>query len=489
MPESITHTMHFPWVLSSLCLLLIGAVWSWRAKLADQARQRGVIAMAFSTFALLCAVIELSLANTIQLFEPLPKWAQWFIVDALNTTPLLLFAAVAFGLIVFAPKRKVTPNWVAGMLIVTAMTLLAYASNNVIFFVVGWAGSIAPLLTRSFFTISGDKELPALAKGILITSIIALIGGIVALALATSHFELNLSTQYNGKSSLMVCAFGLLMIAVVLRKGLLPAHSWMLSAYERGPLLPLNLFVNGHLGAFMIARIVIPMMPDVANASLPMLGDFGLITAAYTSLLAIVEKQPRRLLALLSISQASFILTGLESTNPDAIAGALVLWQVVVIATTMMAAVYTSLEARIGTALETTGFLGLAIKAPRLAVFFIAGGLALVGLPLTLGFCAEDLLLHGTLETHPQFGIVLPIVTALNAFHVLRLFARLFLGQPVAAARTMTDALPRERWALTMALLFLLLGGLRPNLLVKAPSAAAERIIAQFNHSHQTAEK
>jgi hypothetical protein len=70
----------------------------------------------------------------------------------------------------------------------------------------------------------------------------------------------------------------------------------------------------------------------------------------------------------------------------------------------------------------------------------------LVILPLTLAHAAEDLLLHGTLETHPHLGIfILPIVTALNAFHVMRLFTTTFLGQPVRAAQTITDALPRER--------------------------------------------
>jgi NADH-quinone oxidoreductase subunit M len=91
--------------------------------------------------------------------------------------------------------------------------------------------------------------------------------------------------------------------------------------------------------------------------------------------------------------------------------------------------------------------------------------LASGGLPLTLGYYGENLLLHGILETHSQLGIVLPLVTALNAFHVLRLFARLFLGRPIQATRGLSDALPRERWALTLALLFLLIAvsrGVRP---------------------------
>ncbi|MFM8395051.1 MAG: hypothetical protein ACKOB4_14115 [Acidobacteriota bacterium] len=103
--------------------------------------------------------------------------------------------------------------------------------------------------------------------------------------------------------------------------------------------------------------------------------------------------------------------------------------------------------------------------------------MALVGLPLTLGFPAEDLLLHGTLETHPLLGIILPIVTALNAFNVMRLFTSLFLGQPGRAALAITDALPRERWVLTLAILFLVLGGLYPAIFVHLPERAATNLI------------
>ena len=207
------------------------------------------------------------------------------------------------------------------------------------------------------------------------------------------------------------------------------------------------------------------------------------MTAGYTAILAISERQPRRLLALLTISQSSFLVAGLESTNPDAIAGALVHWQVAVVATSILTAVYTGLEARLGMVLDSREHLGLASKAPRLAVFFVIGGLALVGLPLTLGFAAEDLLLHGTLETHPQLGIILPIVTALNAFQVIRLFTALFLGRPGQAAETIADALPRERWVLTAAILFLIIGGLFPEIFVHLPArAAGELIHLPFGH-------
>ena len=153
----------------------------------------------------------------------------------------------------------------------------------------------------------------------------------------------------------------------------------------------------------------------------------------------------------------------------------------------MLALVYTAIEARLAVPWDGIRSLGLALSAPRLAVFFAVGGLALVGLPLTLGFPAEDLLLHGTLESHPHLGIILPLVTALNAFHVLRLFIRLFLGQPSAEAKVMVDILPRERWALTLALLFLVVGGLRPMPLMRLPVTAAEHLTSVIQNMGHTA--
>jgi NADH-quinone oxidoreductase subunit M len=112
--------------------------------------------------------------------------------------------------------------------------------------------------------------------------------------------------------------------------------------------------------------------------------------------------------------------------------------------------------------------------APRLAVSFAVFGLALVGLPGTLSFCSEDLLIHGTLMSHPLGGLLIPIATAMNAVSVFRLFTRLFLGNRRTGFTVMADALPRERWILTAGILFVVLGGLFPNVIVAQHSAEVD---------------
>ncbi len=486
--------LFFPLLSFSVFLPIVLSIFVWKLANNETARRWTATGLAVNFIALLTASLSVARVPAARLTEPL--W-QWFVVDALNAVPLALFAALVLGVVILAPKRKLTPQWLAGLLWVSAATTAAYAANNLIIFVLGWAGSLAPfLLTRAFArpafaakvnlpmansSVTGKRALPVFAQFALITSLVSLCIGIGLLIYAVPQASwqeaISLTLARTGDTQLLFTAFAFLMGAVILRKGIFPAHSWVVTSFEHGSLLPLTLLVNGHLGAFLVARIVLPLLPDVAHNAWPLFSNLGLFTAAYAAVLALVASNPRRLLALVAISQSAFLLTGLESNTPVGIAGSLVLWQVVAVSTTMIAAVYTGLEARLGATLDDKGFLGLAVGAPRLAVFFAAGGLALVGLPLTLGFPAEDLLLQGTLAANPYLGVVLPIVTALNAFSVVRLFARLFLGQPIVAARDLADALPRERWVLTAALLFLLLGGLFPAPLLRLPALAAERIV------------
>ena len=160
------------------------------------------------------------------------------------------------------------------------------------------------------------------------------------------------------------------------------------------------------------------------------------------------------------------ILRYTSVTPAEGMTGALVHWFVVTVSTTGLFGVLRLLEVRFGENLTASVHLGLAEHAPRLAVFFILFGLALVGLPGTLSFCSQDLLIHGTLSSHPQTGLLLPIAIAMNAVSILRLFTRLFLGKRRTGFTVTADALPRERWILTVSVLFVVLGGLFPNLIV-----------------------
>lgn len=280
--------------------------------------------------------------------------------------------------------------------------------------------------------------------------------------------------------------FGLLVVAVIFRKGICPAHAWVADAAESGPAIPTALLLNGHFGALLVAKLIVPLFPNTSVDLFPLLSYLAIATALYVAIRALTETSPRRLLAFIALSQSACILAGLESRTAEGITGSLVHWFVVTVSTVGLFGIVRLLEVRFGENLTASKHLGLAEHAPRLAVFFVVFALALVGLPGTLSFCSQDLLIHGTLISHPLTGLLLPIATAMNAVSVFRLFTRLFLGKRRTGFTVMADALPRERWILAVGVLFVVLGGLFPNLIVAQRSTEAQVISWQRTENDNT---
>ena len=406
--------------------------------------------------AFIAAVLSVA-ASALMLRDAPPR-------QSLNEALMLLFSALGAGATVVLPKRDCTPRTMSAVLCILGSTLLGYSAGNLLVLLAAWMVSALPfplwLGTRAWR--------PRIA---LLLSTVALAAAIGAMAAPGLGFTIS---DLKGRSPGGMLAFGLLVAAVIFRKGISPAHAWVADAAAEGPVLPMALFLNGHFGALLLAKVIVPLFPNTANRLFPVLSYLAIVTALYIAIRALTENSPRRLLSFVALSQSACILAGLESRTAEGITGALVHWVVVTVSTTGLFGVLRLLEVRFGENLTAGRHLGLAQHTPRLAVFFAVFGLALVGLPGTLSFCSQDLLIHGTLSSHPLTGLLLPIATAMNAVSVFRLFTRLFLGRRRTGFTVMADALPRERWLLSAAVLFVILGGLFPNAIVAARSAEAD---------------
>jgi len=357
-------------------------------------------------------------------------------LDSLALISIASYAVLWAVTVAAAPRRDREGRGLWDLVWLLAGTLLAYAAANVHIFAVGW------MLTVWRF-LPGERLGARIAFGVS-TLLVAL----AAMAVDTPY------------------AFGAFLLAMLLRKGIFPTHFLTIEAFESLRLPALSLYLNSHLGGYLLIRFVIPQYPQLAAEWLPIVSLLALITSVYMAIAALADTQPRRVLGLLWLSQASFVLAGLATRSQEGITGALIHWWVVAFAMTGLISIYGSLEARISTIRSQTRFHGLGAHAPRLAVYFAVCGLALVGLPGTLGFVAEDLLFHGALKAHPLLGVALPLATALNAITVLRLFTTLFLGKRAVHVPPIPDALPAERVAFTVVIVLLVFGGLLPALLI-----------------------
>jgi NADH-quinone oxidoreductase subunit M len=453
--------LNFPFLLIGLATTLVAALALWRVRSVEVARWWGCVAAGF-------AAVMFAIAGRVSAMSGHMMWdpmaTGWLEVDALDALPLVVFALLTLVTLMVAPKRDLGGASVAGMLLILVGTSLAYSAGTLAGMVLGWWVTCAPGMLGAF-GLRKDR----LALGIQVMGCVALTGAAALTGFGAADFA-------NSEA----LAFGLLMSAVALRKGIFPAHSWVLDAYDRGPLLPNALLFNGHLGAMMLLRAESTHLAGAAQNILEWVSLGALGTALFASVAAIAQRRPRRILALLTVSQSAFILAGLGSRNVEGITGSLVHWLVVAVATTGLVCILRAVEARRADAMAGDDYLGLAVRAPRLAVFFLVCGLALVGLPGTLGYCAEDLLFHGALASHPILGLCLLIATALNAIHLVRLYSQLFLGRRMDEVPTVPDAMSRERWALAACVVFLVTAGVMPGKLVGWRAASAERLMEAF---------
>jgi NADH-quinone oxidoreductase subunit M len=441
-----------------LTAVAIGVPWFAAVLMALPRRQPRVIGFAA---ALVSVVASAFLLRTVPAGE------------SLKEALMVLFSCLTLGATLMLPRRDCTSGTIGGILFLLGSTLLAFSTDDLRILLAAWIVSAVPFVREQWFGAATWR--PRL--GLLLSS--------AALAMAVALIAASGGTMsiggLNRTSPGGMAVFGLLVAAVVFRKGICPAHAWVADAVEGGAAIPTALLLNGHFGAMLVARLIVPLFPNTARDLFPLLSYLALATALYVAIRALTENSPRRLLAYLALSQSACILAGLESQTMEGVTGALVHWFVVTVSTMGLFGIVRLLEVRFGENLTASGHLGLAGHAPRLAVFFIVFGLALVGLPGTLSFCSQDLLIHGTLASHPLTGLLLPIATAMNAVSVFRLFTRLFLGRQRTGFTVMADALPRERWILTAGVAFVVLGGLFPNLIVARRAAEAQTVEQAFD--------
>ena len=267
----------------------------------------------------------------------------------------------------------------------------------------------------------------------------------------------------------------LIVIAALIRKGIVPFHAWVPEVFDHGRLGPAILFNAPQLGAYMTVVLIVPRAsPEMLRA----IALLALGTAVYGAALALVQRSARRACGYLFMSQSALVMAGLDCTSVTALAGGLLVWLSAGLAFAGLARCVLVLEARRGR-LDLTTYHGGYDRMPVLAITFLAMGLACTGFPGTLGFVGQELLVDGAVDVFPVMGFAVVIASALTGLAVLRMYFSLFCGRPEALAHPglRLGLRPREAWTF-VALVTTLVGlGLAPRPLADSRFEASAQIL------------
>jgi NADH-quinone oxidoreductase subunit M len=229
------------------------------------------------------------------------------------------------------------------------------------------------------------------------------------------------------------------------------------------------------IATYSAARLLVGHAGGVA-LELIVLSWAALATAVYGGLRALVQRDIRGLVGTLAMSQSALVFAGLAGTVPTELCGALAVWISSGLALTGVALVAWALESRAGRiSIET--LQGRFTDAPELAAFLLLFGLASLGLPGTLSFVADDLLVSGSLEDRLGVGLLVIIATVCGGIAVVRGWFHVF-GGAVHVDAPRHSILPRERVACISLLVILFALGLIPGPFVRSLESVAATLLS-----------
>lgn len=258
-----------------------------------------------------------------------------------------------------------------------------------------------------------------------------------------------------------------------------PVHTWLPDAHVEAPTAG-SVILAGVLlkmGGYGFLRFSLPMLPDASVYFAPVVMVMSVIAIIYTSLVALVQTDMKKMIAYSSVAHMGYVTLGLFSFNTQGIDGAMfqMLSHGVVSAALFLCVgvVYDRLHTR-----DINRYGGLVNNMPRYAVVFMVFMLASVGLPGTSGFVGEFLVLLGAFKASTVFGTLAATGIILGATYMLWLYRTVVFGeQKNSDAAAMSDIGVRE-WAVFAPLVILvLLMGVYPEIFMKPMRVAVGQVV------------
>ncbi|QDH34794.1 NADH-quinone oxidoreductase subunit M [Porphyrobacter sp. YT40] len=225
-----------------------------------------------------------------------------------------------------------------------------------------------------------------------------------------------------------------------------PLHTWLPDAHVQAPTAG-SVILAGvllKLGGYGFIRFSLPMFPEASAQFAWLVFALSMIAVVYTSLVALVQADMKKLIAYSSVAHMAIVTVGLFAFNVQGLEGAMIVMLSHGLVSGALflcvGVIYDRLHTR-----EIARYGGLAINMPYYALFFLLFTMASIGLPGTSGFVGEFLSLAGIYQTSSLVALICTTGIILGAAYMLYLYRRVaFGGQVNEDAAAMRDISARE---------------------------------------------
>ena len=471
-----------------LIVLLIGALATFLSgdKIASK------VALFFSLLALGCTTvlvnhflggIDISLNNP-WILQPNVSFALKadglalaMVLLTVSLTPIIIFSS-------FGNNFNKSKNFYALVLFMAfAMTGTFLAADGLLYYIF-WELSLIPIYFIALVWGNGDAEE---RKKAVVKFFIYTLAGSLFMLIAFAYlytkagsFMLSDLTKLNLSTTEQFWIFFAFFLAYAIKIPIIPFHTWQAKVYQKAPTVG-TMLLSGimlKMGLYSVIRWQIPIAPLAAKTYMPTLIGLSIAGVIYGSIVALRQKDLKKLLAYSSLAHVGLIAAGCYTLTADGLSGAVsqMIAHGFVIVGLFFAAevIFRRFETN---KIEDLG--GIRSQAPKFTSMFMILVLASVALPGTFNFIGEFTVLYSLSQVNIWFAVLGGTTIILGAYYMLKMFQNVMLGE--TNTKVFADVTVNETIVFVILIAYLLFYGLYPKPIVDLVNPSIKEILTQIN--------
>jgi NADH-quinone oxidoreductase subunit M len=406
--------------------------------------------------------------------------------DGLSLAMVLLTTAL-IPLIIYSSFGREFENAksIYGLILFMAFAMCGtfLASDGLLYYVF-WELSLVPIYFIALLWGNGDAE--ERRKAVVKFFIYTFAGSLFMLAAFAYLYQRTSSFLLEDLSNVVLTereqywTFLAFFAAYAIKIPLIPFHTWQASVYQKAPTVG-TMLLSGimlKMGLYSVLRWQLPIAPVAAQTWMYILLGVSLAGVIYGSIVALRQKDLKKLLAYSSLAHVGLIAAGCYTLTLDGMVGAvlqMIAHGFVIVGLFFIAEIiYRRYETR-----TISDMGGIRIQSPKFTSMFLILVLASVALPSTFNFVGEFMVLFSLSQVSLIFAVLGGMTIILGAVYMLRMFQNVMLGE--TNAKMFADVTFQEGLVLVIIIAVLLVFGFYTKPITELVTPSIENILTHIN--------